>query len=142
MARIIIRGSAAVFSGNEQVTDPDILRSLDGLMYDDERFTDYLGGPPGEDLIAAVLEPGGVIRFCYREGDEQLMATTEYWSRRPLNEEELRILVEYTMGQWSDGIGENWACFSEERCGYMVMCHTPGDLGVGPNYPSVQVTEK
>lgn len=141
MALIIIRGSAAVFRGDEPVSDPAVLRSLGGVVYDDERFTDYLGGPPGEDAVAAALEPGGAIRFAYHEGDNLLTATTEYYSRRPLTVDELQALVEYTMGQWSDGIGENWACESAERCGYSIMCLTAGD-GVGLEYPSVQVVDE
>src|SRR5262249_32182189 len=122
MVRIVIRGSAAVFRDDEPVTDPGILRSLDGLGYDEERFTDYLGGPPEEDPVAAALEPGGSIQFGYLEGEELLTATTEYRSRRALSADELRLLVDYTMGQWSDGIGENWTCESAERCGYTIMC--------------------
>jgi hypothetical protein len=130
VSRVVIRGSAAVFRDDEQVTDPGVLRSLDGLAYDEERFTDYLGGPPEEDELAAVLEPGGVIRFGYRGGD-LLTATTEYRTRRPLTDAELRLLVDYTMGQWSDGIGENWTCCSAEACGYTIMYLTAGN-GVGP----------
>ena len=139
MPRIVIRGAAAVFSDDEQVTDPAILQSLDGLVYDEERFTDYIGGPPEEDELAAALdEPGGIISFRYHDGDELLGATTKYQSRRPLTEAELRLLVDYTIGQWSDGIGENWMCSSADKCGYSIMCLTAGD-GVGPDYPAVEV---
>jgi hypothetical protein len=138
MLRIVIRGAAAVFRDDVPVTDPAVLRSLDGLVYDGERFTDYIGGPPAENALAAALEPGGIIRFGYREGDDLLSATTEYRSRRPLTDAELRLLVGYTMGQWSDGIGENWTCISPDRCGYSIMCLTAGD-GVGPDYPAVEV---
>jgi hypothetical protein len=138
MPRIVIRGAAAVFRDDEQVTDPGVLRSLDGLAYDEERFTDYIGGPAAEDELAAALEPGGIIRFGYSEGDDVLSATTEYHSRRPLTDAELRLLVDYTMGQWSDGIGENWTCISPDKCGYAIMCLTAGD-GVGPDYPAVEV---
>jgi hypothetical protein len=137
MSRIIIQGAAAVFRDNERVTDPAVLRSLDGLVYDEERFTDYLGGPPEEDQLATALEPGGIIRFSYHDGD-LLRATTEYRARRPLTVEEVRLLVDYTMGQWSDGIGENWTCSSAERCGYSIMCLTADDE-VGPNYPEVEI---
>lgn len=138
MARVCIRGAAAVFRDDEQVTDPAVLRSLDGLAYDEERFTDYIGGPPEEDQLAAALEPGGIISFAYREGDDLLSATTEYRSRRPLTNAELRLLVDYTMGQWSDGIGENWTCISPEKCGYTIMCLTTDDE-VGSDYPAVEV---
>lgn len=32
---------------------------------------------------------------------------TEYESPRKLTDEEIRFLVKYTQGQWSDGIGES-----------------------------------
>jgi hypothetical protein len=137
MARIIIRGAAAVFRSDEQVTDHGVLGSLDGLVYDEERFTDYIGGPPEEDELAAALEPGGILSFGYRGGD-LLTVTTEYRTRRPLTDVEVLLLVKYTMGQWSDGIGENWTCCSPEKCGYSIMCLTAGD-GVGPVYPAVEV---
>jgi hypothetical protein len=136
-SRVIIQGAAAVFLDDVQVTDPAVLRSLDGLVYDEERFADYLGRPEEEELAAA-LEPGGVLQFGYCDGDELLSATTEYRSRRPLSEAELRLLVEYTMGQWSDGIGENWTCESADKCGYTVMCLAAADLD-SPDYPTVEV---
>jgi hypothetical protein len=138
MPRIVIRGAAAVFREDEQVTDSGVLRSLGGLVYDEERFTDYLGGPPEEEQLAAALEPGGIIKFGYIDGDALLTATTEYQSRRPLTEVELRLLVGYTMGQWSDGIGENWTCISPDKCGYLIMCLTARE-GIGPGYPAVEV---
>jgi hypothetical protein len=141
MARIVIRGSAAVYSNDEQVSDPVILRSLDGVVYDEERFTDYIGGPPAEDTVAAALEPGGAIQFGYVEGESLLTATTEYRARRLLTANELQLLVDYTMGQWSDGIGENWTCESAERCGYTIMCLGPWDFK-DRVYPLVRVVEE
>lgn len=138
MARIVIRGSAAVFRDDVRVSDSVILRSLDGMVYDEERFTDYLGGPAEENLVAAALEPGGIIRFGYRDADDVLSVTTEYRTRRPLTAAELRLLIDYKLGQWSDGIGENWACISPDKCGYSIVCLTPGN-GVSPDYPSVEV---
>jgi hypothetical protein len=137
MPRIVIRGLAAVFQGDEQVSDPAVLRSLDGLVYDEERFTDYIGGREDEDVLAAALEPGGIISFRYVEGNDLLSATTEYRAYRPLTAAELRLLVEYTMGQWSDGIGENWTCLSPDKCGFSIMCLTDE---VGPDYPAVEVS--
>ena len=116
MVRIVIRGAAAVFRGGEQITDPDTLRLLDGLVYDAERFTEYLGVSPEEEELVAALEPGGHISFGYPDGG-LLTATTEYRSRRLLTDAEVCLLVAYTLGQWSDGIGENWTCVSPERCG-------------------------
>lgn len=58
MHRVIVQGSAAVFRDSERVVDPIVLRSLDGLVYADETFTDYIGGPSEEDRLAGALEPG------------------------------------------------------------------------------------
>lgn len=141
MVRITINGLAAVSREDEQVTDPTVLRSLDGITYSDERFTDYLGGPPEEDALVEALESGGSLSFAYQEGESLLIATTEYVAKRPLSDDEIRLLVDYTMGQWSDGIGENWTGESEDRCGFTIMCLTPGD-GVDAEYPVVQVVEE
>src|SRR3954468_24988551 len=97
MTRILIRGSAAVLRGDDPVTDPAVLRPLDGVVYDDERFTDYVWGRPGVGALAADLEPSGVIRFAHRDGDDVLSATTEYLCRRRLTDAEVRMLVDYTM---------------------------------------------
>ena len=140
MSRIVIRGVAAVFREEQRVTEVAVLRSLDGMVYDDELFTDHLGGPPEEDALAAALAPGGALRFTHRPGDPLLTATTEYTSLRPLTATELQLLVDYTMGQWSDGIGENWTGLSTERCGFGIMCLTAGDQ-VGPGYPSIEVID-
>ncbi len=143
MARIVVRGWAAVFLEDEPMTDPAVLRTLDGVVYDDERFTDYLGDfeDEGEVTLATALESGGNLRFGYKEGDEWLMAMTEYRSKRPLSESELRRLLEYTSGQWSDGIGANWTCESADRCGFTILCITPGDI-VEPNALSLRVIEE
>jgi hypothetical protein len=138
MSRIIIRGVAAVFRYDEQITDPGVLRSLGELVYDDEALTDFLGYSPEEDELAAALEPGGFLRFTYHDGDDRLTITTTYLSRRPLTDAELRWLVDFTMGQWADGIGENWAWASLERYGYLIMCLTSRN-DVGPNYPAVEI---
>lgn len=138
MSRIVIRGAAAVFREDVRVTDPGVLRTLDGLVYDAERFTDYLGGPPEENELVAALEPGGSLRFAFREGDDLLGATTEYRSLRRLIEAELRLLVDYTLGQWSDGIGENWMGESADKYGYAIMCLSAADAG-DPNYPAVEI---
>ena len=155
MTRIVIRGYAAVSRrGGEAVTDPAILRTLAGLVYDDdELFTECLDPPnvrgvsPEEKVLARTLEPGGVISFSYREGDPVLTATTEYSSPRPLTPDELRALVSYTMGQWSDGIGENlYQCPIHDE--YDLLCLWSEEVvkerwptaDVGNGYPIVEVT--
>jgi len=125
--RVVISAKAFVYDRERnEVSDPAILRSLDGLAYEDEVFTDYLGGPPAEDALREALERGGRLRFVYRADRNELWRVTEYRTLRPLSEPELDLLVASTRGQWSDGIGENFTSHSLDRCGYTVDCALRG----------------
>lgn len=155
MVRITIRGYAAVMLGGEKVTDPAIVRTLAGLVADHHLFTAYLapddvrGVSTEERVLAATLEPGGVISFSHRDGDPLLTATTEYRSPRPLTPTELRALVSYTMGQWSDGIGNVLYQYSIHD-EYDILClwskevvqQCCPEFGVGAEYPTVEVAEE
>ena len=88
------------------VEDPDELRSLEALEYD-EVFSDYF--ERGSTLVDAGIT-GGLLRFTYDEKAQRLYGVTEYSLSRPLTAEECLLLRDYTMGQWSDGIGENFFC--------------------------------
>lgn len=48
----------------------------------------------------------GYLSFEYQDG--VLYAVTKYISTRPLDNDEMFMLLEYTIGQWSDGIGEGF----------------------------------
>lgn len=139
MVRIAIHGWAAVFTEEEQVTDDVILRRLDGIAYDEEFFTDFLGDSSVEVALATALERGGNLRFQYSEGRDVLAVVTEYQAKRPLSDDEMRKLGEFTLAQWSDGIGENFTCMSADRHGYTVMCldEVEGEA----LYPRVQVLQ-
>ncbi len=126
MNRITIVGVAFVFRDNDEQleSDPAILSCLNGYIYGDERFTDYLGGSKAEDALAKTLTPSGYLRFTYDGQADHLMAITEYEAIRLLDEDELSLLVAYTMGQWSDGVGENFACERPLGLGLSVQCQT------------------
>ena len=128
MNRITISGVAVAFrdSDGQVESDPEILRRFNGHVYEDERFTDYIGGPDEENELAARLNPSGFLRFEYDGESDHLIAITEYESRRTLNDKELKLLVEFTLGQWSDGVGENFACFTPFNLGISVQCQTDG----------------
>ncbi len=118
---IRITGPTTVLdTDHNEVTDPDILRSLDGFTYDDDIFTNYLGGPDDETALAVLLEHGGVIRFEFFPESGELVVVTEYHAARRLTAEELNLLTEYTIGQWCDGIVEGLAAECVDRCGYAI----------------------
>lgn len=85
------------------VRDAAILGSLDGSQYTD-------GGCNIADYLDRELADIGIIggstrcRFSHAEG---LRLCTDYWAPRSLEEDELRQLVQYTIAQWEDGIGES-----------------------------------
>jgi hypothetical protein len=68
-----------------------------------EVFSDYFD----RDAFPGVS--GGKMRFEWREDDQILYVITEYESDRRLETDEEQRLIKYTSGQWSDGIGENFA---------------------------------
>jgi len=122
---IRISAPAAVFdSDDEEVTSADVLRQLDGIIYEDEAFTDFLGGPSHETAIALLLEHVGRLSFRFDESLQQLVTVTEYRAARLFQDDELSTLVDYTLGQWSDGIGENFVGESFDRFGYAIQCET------------------
>jgi hypothetical protein len=129
--QVLVQGIAYVFGDDDQLVEESaILNSYHGFVYNDERFTDYLGGPANEDALAALLIPGGYLRFEYDGKSPFLTAITEYQASRALDVAELALLVDYTAGQWSDGIGENLATETGLRDGRSIQCQTDKMLQV------------
>ena len=103
MYKITIKAKAGDYN-------PDHLDQLDGQDCQDD-FTDYLHDEH-ESMITKGLR-NGYMKF--QSIDSVLWVITEYESDEKLTEPELDLLVDYTQGQWSDGIGEG---FEQEPCGY------------------------
>jgi hypothetical protein len=118
---------ALVFDANgELVTSVDVHRQFDGTSYDEAAFTDFLGGPKGETELALLLDHGGYLRFLFIDSESRLYAVTDFRASRRLNVSELELLTNYTKGQWSDGIGENFVSESSRRYGYSLQPETDG----------------
>ena len=84
--QVLVQGIAYVFGDDDQLVEESaILNSYHGFVYNDERFTDYLGGPANEDALAALLIPGGYLRFEYDGKSPFLTAITEYQASRALD---------------------------------------------------------
>ena len=140
MPQVAIRGFAAVFRGDQQLTDPPTLSALVPLSYDDELFSDYFADANLDVALVDAIAPSGKLRFDYDGESIVLRVSTEYQTRRLLTQPEIESLVEYTKGQWSDGIGENWASESVERVGFSIQCITFGD-GLPDEYPWVDLDD-
>jgi hypothetical protein len=118
MLSIKFEGPALVDSGQDNddgtvaiINDKKILKSFDGLQYQDEEFSDYLGDGDGTSLIADCVS-GGILSFKYDKKTETLVGFIEYQLTRALSSDEVEALKEYTIDQLSDGIGSN---FSQEN---------------------------
>ncbi len=94
------------------IEDAAVLKTLDGLSYDEEVFSDYLfdGEDAGELEDAGIS--GGSLDFTFDSATGRLIGHTEYRLERALNPDQIAVLKDYTIGQWSDGIGAN---FFQER---------------------------
>src|SRR5438132_1574092 len=103
--KIIISGRAIAFDNTtkEEITQPEELKKLDGVVYTEDSCCEYLSG----DLDQIGLT-GGLLRLAYMTGKNQLRVITDYQSPRELKPKELKALVKETNAQWSDGIGESY----------------------------------
>ena len=101
--KIVVSGPAEAFSSDteEQVTDPNRLKKLDGLAYSKDRCSNYI-----DRSLQDIGVTGGVILLAFDAKTKRLRVRTEYHAPRKLTAEELKLLVKKTTGQWSDGIGE------------------------------------
>lgn len=115
--KILIRGGATVDGGG---SDLNVLDGVDSdacfSEYFHEQFTVGDTTHPGEQALIDAGVTGGFMHFeCL---DNELFVVTEYDLKRKLTEAEEKQLIEYTQGQWSDGIGEGFEQNPLERDGY------------------------
>ena len=95
MYKIVIKGTAK--------TEYPHLQELDGIDCQDD-FTDYFD----KNMDLDDVMPGGYMCFEYNREENKLYTVTTYHSTQKLNENQLEKLKAYTVGQWSDGIGEGF----------------------------------
>lgn len=103
---IRISGKAEVYDeDDEPVRAVSVLRKLHGAVSDDV-CSNYL-----DDELADLDITEGAVRLTYNATAKQLWVVTEYKSPVKLTKSQLKRLVDNTLGQWSDGIGEG--CFDK-----------------------------
>jgi len=118
--KLKISAKATVLGGNDSpVRDAVRLGALDGITHD-ECFSDYFLDDPHTKALPAKGVSGGYLRFRFRSDRQELWAETEYDLREPLTDEETKAVVTYTLGQWSDGIGENFSQTSADEHGLCI----------------------
>jgi hypothetical protein len=136
---IFIKGRAKAFDANGPVVDPDRLKQLNGVTYEQGCFTEFLADG-GDYAVSKKIRRDGGMYFGYKSPDNTLSVTTTYWSKKSLTEKELHSLAQYTMFQWSDGIGEGFETESPNRYGFTVSCLLDSEVVQKP-YPVIEVVE-
>ena len=107
--KIIVSGpaSASRSQTGDVIAEAPSLQALDGLRYDGDLCAIYLD----HELLNDISIMGGAIQMAFDPQRAGLRVVSEYWSPTALRPDQLQALVDQTLGQWSDGIGE--ACFDE-----------------------------
>lgn len=129
--KIVIKGPAELHDDEfEPITDQAKLTLVDGLVGGEgETMSDYLEG--GEHLATIGLQ-GGDLRLA-QDSRGGLEVITTYVAARELSELELAALVEFTEGQWSDGMGTHGFYESLDALeveGLNVSCKPLGSKGM------------
>jgi len=104
---------SAYTKDNEELTaEKTLLSTLHGHVFrnddEDDCFGFWLIDEPDESPIKNVGISRGYLSFTFNEPSGELIASVEYQLERALTELEIEKLVEYTSGQCSDGIGDNF----------------------------------
>jgi len=134
--KIAVTGSVELCQDNDDmdpVTDPAVLRELDGAASDrteDDSLAMYIDDPG----LRSIGLRGGFIELKFRADDGSLSVVTEYESPRALTDAELRMLVQHTTDQWSDGLGESFECSYAEENGL--------SLDLAPSGQQVRVEQR
>ena len=125
MRQIENRGWAGLFSvssGEEEITDPSLLRRLDGIQLFDEALSEFLQDA-GEDAqqLHAMGVRGGIPVLKYDENSGQLYCSITYESPRELSEREASALRAFSDGQLVDGFGSDPVFMPRLGEGYLVQ---------------------
>ena len=123
--KIIISDRAEVYDERAHAldTNPETLRKLSGLACTEGEMSEFIGDGSDEGLIADIGIAGGTLTFTYVPETNELRVVTEYEAPRKLTKKELDVLVKYTTGQWSDGMGENFTNDYAEKTGMLVHAY-------------------
>ena len=103
MATIIISGPTEICDeqSNEEITDPAKLRHFDGAKETGAKLADDLDG----DLAYLGIARGDLV-LKYDSKTRRIQVVSTFEAPKPLSARQLKLLVDYTRDQWSDGAGE------------------------------------
>ena len=112
---VTITGTARVMDDatEKPLADPKRLAKVAKLRESDETIAEYF-----DNDLEELGVTGGDIRLAPDPSGKKILVVSTFKAPRRLTKPELARLVDETVGQWSDGIGEN--CFGEAAKKYGV----------------------
>ncbi|MCX7207744.1 MAG: hypothetical protein NT086_17545 [Proteobacteria bacterium] len=97
----------------QQIFDAEKIKSIDGYTYIDDEEDDCFGfwliDENDNSPIKNIGISGGYLHFSFNEKLNRLEVLVEYELNNELSEAQIDCLLEYTIGQCTDGIGENFS---------------------------------
>lgn len=106
----------------ERIDDFEKIKLIDGYTYiedeEDDCFGFWLIDEADDSIIKDCGISGGYLHFSYNQDMNRLEVSVEYDIKDELNQEQISCLVDYTIGQCTDGIGSN---FSQDKCNELGM---------------------
>ena len=103
MATIIISGPIQICEepSGEELTDLAKLKRFDGAEEKGANLAEYLDGE-----LAHLGLARGDLKLKYDAKGKRVLVESTFEAPKKLSPKQLKALVEYTRGQWSDGAGE------------------------------------
>ena len=128
--KLIIRVSASAITDPSGIgADPSVFPSLHGVA-SDESFSEYIIDDGSAVLMAAPIEDGTLV-VEHDPVENRLWSVVTYSVARRLSPEEEAALVDYTLEQLTDGIGENLAYEYVSRTKiFLVLAEYKREVGV------------
>ncbi len=111
--RISFTANAVATSQNSR-NPVRVPESIDGWKLEDDRLENYLDARLADQGVV-----GGEIHLVVRDGVARIIV--DYWSPADLNDFDTAALKDFTVGQLSDGIGENGFQLSVGQGAILVM---------------------
>jgi hypothetical protein len=126
--KLVIKVSATALYNNGEVA-PEAFAGLHGVA-SDECFSEYIIDSAYDGLKRIAIE-GGTLTIEYDAEFHRLWSIISYTVPRRLNEQEEAALVDYTIGQLLDGIGDNLAQEHDRKTGiFLIPAHNSDELSL------------
>ena len=115
--RIFSASYAFNLETEERIEDIEKIKTIDGYTYNDGEEDDCFGFWLIDENEGSIIKDcgisGGYLHFSFNKNINGLEVSVEYELNSELNEKQIDCLIEYTIGQCTDGIGSN---FNQTKC--------------------------